>query len=279
MEDGIKVLLFSSARIAGAVFLGLGVLLFLLFLLQDRLIFFPQPLTENEAGRIAGLYPDIEDIRVKTKDGIALRGWFVRNSALSQSPLIIYFGGNAEEVSYNIPEADRYGGWSLALINYRGYGLSDGNPGEKNLYNDALEIYDHFTNRKDIDAERIIVKGRSIGTGVAVYLARMRPVKAVILISPFDSLASMGKDIYPYLPVNLLLRHRFDSASMAPKISAPLLAIIASGDNIIPSRHSEKLVEKWGGPTSVKIIENRDHNSISESEEYWRSIREFLERF
>jgi len=279
MEDGIKVLFFSAARIAGGVVLGLSVLLFLLFLLQEKLIFFPQPLTENEAVRIAGLYPDIEEIRIKTKDGITLRGWFVRNSALPQSPLIIYFGGNAEEVSYKIPEADRYGGWSLALINYRGYGLSDGKPGEKNLYNDALEIYDYFTKRKDIDAERITVKGRSIGTGVAVYLARMRPVTAVILISPFDSLASLGKGIYPYLPVNLLLRHRFDSASMAPKISAPLLAVIAPGDDIIPRRHSEKLVEKWGGPTSIKIIENRDHNSVSESEEYWRSIREFLERF
>jgi uncharacterized protein len=279
MEDGVKTLFFSAARIAGGVILGLSLLLFLLYMLQEKLIFYPQPISDVEAKRISGLRTGMEDVEIRTKDGISLRGWFVRNSALPESPLIIYFGGNAEEVSCNIFEADGYNGWSLALINYRGYGLSEGKPGEKNLFNDSLEIYDYFTRRNDIDSKRIIVMGRSLGTGVAVYVAHMRSVQAVILVSPFDSLTSLGKDIFPYLPVKLILRHRFDSIARAPLISVPLLALIASADDIIPRKHSEKLVEKWGGPRSLEIIDGRAHNSISNSEAYWHSIRKFLERF
>ena len=107
----------------------------------------------------------------------------------------------------------------------------------------------------------------------------MRPVKALILVSPYDSFMSIGKHHYPFLPVNLLLRHRFDSLSRAPLISAPLLVITAADDTIIPLKHSKKLAEKWGGPHSLKIIEGEDHNTIHDNAEYWKTINEFLAKF
>jgi hypothetical protein len=108
-----------------------------------------------------------EDITLQMKDGTRLSGWFVKNIQNGKSKMIIYFGGNAEEVSWMIDEADRFKGWSAVLINYRGYGLSDGKPGEKSLFSDALEIFDYFSNRKGVDSTRMVIMGRSIGTGVA----------------------------------------------------------------------------------------------------------------
>jgi hypothetical protein len=277
--ERFKTLLLSLLRIMIGILIGLLALLALLYFLQDKLIFFPQKLPKEEAGRILKRYSHVENINLKTGNNISIKGWFVKNSTLLKSPLIIYFGGNAEELSYMIYYADKVKGWSLALINYRGYGLSEGKPSEKDLYADAVSIYDYFSKRDDIDNTRIVLIGRSLGTGVATYLAQMRPVKALILVSPYDSIISIGKHHYPLLPVNLLLRHRFDSLSRAPLISAPLLVITAADDTIIPLKHSKKLAEKWGGPHSLKIIEGGDHNTIHDNAEYWKTINEFLAKF
>ena len=107
----------------------------------------------------------------------------------------------------------------------------------------------------------------------------MRTVKGVILVSPFDSLLSVAKELYPFLPVSLILTHRFDSIAKAPLITAPMLAIAASDDTIIHRRHSERLVEKWGGPHSLVTIEGVDHNAISDSALYWEAIQRFLADF
>ncbi len=117
---------------------------------------------------------------------------------------MIYFGGNGEEVSWLVPEFSRVPDWAALLVNYRGYGLSEGQPSETKLYRDALALYDRATRRPDIDSGRVIVMGRSLGTGVATYLASQRPVAGVVLISPYDSLVQVAREAYPFLPVNLL---------------------------------------------------------------------------
>jgi uncharacterized protein len=280
MKDAerFKTLLLSLLKIMVGILIGLLALLALLYFLQDKLIFFPQKLPKEEADRLSIRYSHIENINLRTGNNIIIKGWLVKNSSLEKSPLIIYFGGNAEELSYMIYYADKVKGWSLALINYRGYGLSEGRPSEKYLYADAVSVYDYFAKRDDIDNTRIVPIGRSLGTGVATYLAQIRPVKALILVSPYDSFLSIGKHHYPFLPVNLLLRHRFDSLSRAPLISAPLLVITAADDTIIPPKFSKRLAEKWGGPHSFKIIEGEDHNTIHDNAEYWKTINEFLEK-
>ena len=271
-----KTLLLSLIRIMIGILIGLLALLSLIYLLQERLIFFPQKLTQEEADRLLKKYSHINNIDIKTANNISIKGWLVKNSPSPKAPLIIYFGGNAEELSYLIHYAGKAKDWAWALMNYRGYGLSDGKPSEKDLYADAVSVYDYFSKRNDIDNTRIVLIGRSLGTGVATYLAKMRPVKALILVSPYDSLASIGKHHYPLLPVNFLIRHRFDSLSRAPLISAPLLIITAADDTIIPLKYSKRLAEKWGGPHSFKIIEGEDHNTINDSAEYWAIINEFL---
>jgi pimeloyl-ACP methyl ester carboxylesterase len=266
-------------KILSVVFICFILILLLLYLFQEKLIFYPQKISEKNSNYIRSSHKNIEDITLQMKGGTRLSGWLVKNIQNGKSKLIIYFGGNAEEVSWMINEADRFKDWSAALMNYRGYGLSDGKPGEKSLFSDALEIFDYFSNRKDVDRTRIVLIGRSIGTGVAVYLARNRDAAGVVLVSPYDSLASIAQEIFPFLLVGLILKHKFDSISIASYIKVPALVLIASDDKVIPTRHSEKLAEKWGAKVEIKEIKGVDHNTISDREEYWESIAEFLQKF
>lgn len=243
---------------------------------QDDLLFFSQPIESESIAKINNDYKNVENIKIKTSDGNALSGWFVKNSKLEKSPLIIYFGGNAEEVSHLIYESDNVSGWSLALTNYRGYGLSTGKPNEKNLFSDALNIYNYYSKREDVDASKIVVMGRSVGTGVAVYLAANREVEKVILVTPYDSMISVAKNHYSFLPISLILRNRFDSISRVPHINVPMLALIADNDTTIPPQLAKRLVDKWRGKCTMQIIKGADHNSISQKILYWKYINEFL---
>jgi uncharacterized protein len=241
----------------------------LMWLLQERLIFFPRPLESRP------VRPGVEDVAIAAADGATLRGWFVRGGAAPRN-LVVYFGGNAEEVSWIADAADDFAGWSLLLVNYRGYGESEGKPGEREFFADALAIHEYARRRPDVDPERIVAMGRSLGSGVAVYLAAERRVRAVILVSPFDSLLDVGRRHYPFLPMSLMLRHRFESIGRAPSIDAPLLCLVAAEDRIVPPAHSRALFGAWHGAKTWREIANADHDSISGEPEYWRSIAEFL---
>ena len=248
----------------------------LAYLAQERLIFFPQRLDERAALGIQQSHPRAEGFQLVAEDGVLLRGWLVGGLARRPWPLLIYFGGNAEEVSWLVPELSRFPEFAALLVNYRGYGLSEGQPSETMLYRDALALYDDITRRPDIDRGRVIVIGRSLGTGVATYLASQRPVAGVVLISPYDSLVHVARAAYPFLPVDLLLRHRFDSAARAPLIHAPLLALVAARDDIVRPERSRELVQAWGGPAHLEVLDGVDHNSIQSHGEYWRLIGAFL---
>ena len=151
-----------------------------------------------------------------------------------------------------------------------------GKPSEAALFGDALAVFDALARRPDVDASRIVLVGRSLGSGVAAYVAAERPVAAVVLISPYDSMTAIARRHYPWLPVGLLLKHPFDSASRAPQIRAPLLAIAGDADRIIPPSHSRRLVEAWAGPKRFVELRDADHNDLSGAPQFWPSIDAFL---
>ena len=248
------------------------------YAIQDRMIFYPQPLGDDVRRAVLRTSADVEEIELKTADGTRLHGWFVRNdNGASPAPVLIYFGGNAEEVSGLALEARELRGVSLALFNYRSYGKSGGNPSEIALFGDALAIYDLIAARPAVDRERIVAMGRSLGSGVATYLATQRQLAAVVLVTPYDSMTAVARTKLPFVLVDLLLRHPFDSASRARSIDAPLLALIAEADTVIPPRHSHRLASLWRGPvTSITL--NAEHNDIDVHSKYWSSVREFLQR-
>jgi hypothetical protein len=237
----------------------------LMYLAQDSLIFHPQPLSESQRA-YASRKPQVESLFIDAADGTRLHAWHLKGD-----PLVLYFGGNAEEVSWMLEEAARGApgvGW--LLVDYRGYGASGGSPSEKALVEDALRWYDRFAGRP------IYVFGRSLGSGVAVQLAAQRPVAGAILVAPFDSLVAVGKRHYPFLPVDWMLKHRFDSATVAPKVKAPLLCVVATHDEIIPAEHAKRLFDAWGGEKRWIALEGAGHNSTDGMPDYWASIRKFL---
>jgi uncharacterized protein len=251
----------SLLTILGVVAIGIPLVM---FLAQDRLLFFPQPLSDAQRAQIR------EKEILLDADGVRLQAWHIPGE-----PLILYFGGNAEEVSWMLRDARRNvpgAGW--LLVSYRGYGGSDGAPSAENISADALRWYDHAAGT--LGATRVVVFGRSLGSGAAVHVAARRKVEKVVLVTPFDSLAAVAKHHYPWLPVDLLLRHRFDSIDAAPKIAAPLLCIAAARDEVIPPAHAKRLFDAWGGSKRWVELEGAGHNNTDGVPGFWHGIHAFL---
>jgi len=242
------------------------------YLAQDGLIFYRQPLPEARRAEVARRMPAVNEVFLQAKDGTKLHAWHVRGSG----PLILYFGGNAEEVSWMVEEAGNAPGFSWLLASYRGYGLSEGAPGEAALVSDAIEWFDFAAKLPGADPARTVAFGRSLGSGVAVALAAQRPLAQVILVTPYDSLAAVAKRYYWYLPVDLLLKHRFDSIALAPALKQPLLCLIAEHDEVIPPAHGERLCDAWGGNRKKVLLREAGHNTTDAHPVFWTSIREFL---
>src|SRR5262245_48206357 len=238
---------------------------------QERLIFFPQP-----AAGVAHLPARAQPLELVAADGTRLSGFIVPGPT-SPAPTLLYFGGNAEEISWTLADRRWQPAWTIVGLNYRGYGASEGKPGEPALVADALPLFDAIAARPDVDAHRIVVVGRSLGTGVAVRVVAERPVAAAVLISPFDSLVAIGRMHYPWLPVGLLLRHRFEVQAAATATHIPLLAIVGAHDNIIPPARSRALFDAWAGPKRWVSVENAGHNDLGATPAMWDAIARFLD--
>ena len=252
--------------IVPVVVIGIGMLYFF----QDALIFFPQPTppvnrTQFEAHAYSVAHA-----------GTHLKGWYVRGAISAERPLLVYYGGNAEEVSTNLGDLGRYQAGAYLFMNYRGYGDSEGKPSQDALCRDALYILDHVAGREKIPLDHIVLMGRSLGSGVAVYVASQRQVRGVILVTPFDSLLNVARHHYPFFPVRLLLKHPFDSLSLAPGIQTPALFLIAARDEVIPPKYASRLVQAWGGPRRSVLIDGAGHNDIQLEAGYWQAVNQFL---
>lgn len=265
--DGVVA---TVLKVCLAVAIGLPLVV---YLAQDALIFHPQSISEARRAEIAQRHPRVTDVFLPTADGTRVHAWHAK----SGSPLVLYFGGNAEEVSWMIEavgvEAPNA---SWLLIDYRGYGQSEGSPSEKALVADALALYDHAAKLPGVDSKRIYAFGRSLGSGPAVALAAERGLAGLVLVTPFDSLVAVAKRYYWYLPVDWMLKHRFDSIKLAPRLRTPLLCLIAERDEVIPAVHAERLFEAWGGPKRKLLLPGANHNTTDSAPQFWPAIREFL---
>jgi len=259
----------SFAKLALAVAVGMPLLI---WLAQERLIFHPQHVAEAQRAATAQRFPAARSVFLAAADGTKLHAWHVPG----RGELILYFGGNAEEVSWMLERARETPGTGWLLTDYRGYGSSKGAPSERALVSDALAWYDLAATLPGIDRSRILVLGRSLGSGVAVQLAHARPVRALVLATPYDSLAAVAKRYYWYLPVDWMLRHRFDSDRLAPGLKQPLLALIAERDEVIPPAHAEALFKAWGGPKHRVLLVGAGHNTSDAHPQFWEAIRAFI---
>jgi pimeloyl-ACP methyl ester carboxylesterase len=232
-----------------------------LFALQDSLIYFPQPRAINAPQTTMLLPVEGASIFVTTRPRVGPRA-------------IIYFGGNAEDVSLNLPSFERaFPNHALYLLHYRGYGGSSGSPSEESIQRDALALFDKVHG----EHADITIVGRSLGSGVAVRLSSQRPASHLILITPYDSLAGIAAERFPYVPVRWLLRDTYDSLKYAPTITAPTSIIAAEHDETIPRVSTDKLFARFSkGVASIKVIPATGHNTISSSGEYLAEIQAAL---
>lgn len=222
--------------------------------LQRKLIYLP--------GQAVPAVPNgVEAVSHVTEDGLELEGWLISAPSAPRGWVLV-FPGNAGNRSARLPlgRALAGSGYTALLVDYRGYGGNPGSPSEEGLRRDARSALSYLERRDDVDVDRIAYFGESLGSGVAVQLAAEEPPAALILRSPFPTLADVGSVHYPVLPVSVLLRDRFDNAAKLPEIEAPLMVIAGSADSIVPSRLSRDLYDIANQPKELVVVEGANHN-------------------
>lgn len=235
----------------------------LLFFVQRSLIYYPQPRGKGERSATMPLtVPGAElVISVRPHEGPAA---------------IVYFGGNGEDVTYNLPEfSAAFPEHALYLMNYRGYGGSTGSPTERAIHQDAQALFD----RVHASHAHVVVMGRSLGSGVAIRLATERPAARLVLITPYSSIVELGARQFPYFPVRWLLQDKYESWRYAPRVTAPTLLIAAENDEIIPRASTEDLYARFpAGIATLQVVPGVGHNTISASPLYLASLIEGVGR-
>ena len=245
--------------------------------IEQRFLFRPWQSYPGQLKSIASRERGIEEVRIKTPDGVMLHGWLKHPVAQpGRFPLVIVFGGVRRETSWLIDRVDQPERWGWLFVNYRGYGLSEGDPSEHIVLQDATLIYDYAAARPDVDDANIVVLGRSLGSYFSVALSRVRPVRAAILATPFDSFAALGAQRYPWLPVGLMLNGRYDALAIAPKIKVPALFVLAERDDVTPAAHGAALAKAWGGPQRTVTLAGARHYGIERRAEFWSAVADFL---
>lgn len=247
----------------------------IVYLLQDLLLFHKIP---SEPGIIRNNlhhYPGSEKF-LKTSDGIKLHGWFVQDKTTSKHPLVFYFGGNASNVEFIVSDKKFIPGISACTFNYRGYGLSEGEPSEKAIVEDALLIYNTYKDHPNVDPDNIIIMGRSLGTGVAIQLATKVKAAKLILVSPYDSMINAAYDHYPYLPIKMMLKNPFKSEDFIDLVKQKVLIIYGDKDQIVKPERTLALIKKFNTKPKIEVFKGRVHNDVFSDPKYWPTINEFI---
>jgi hypothetical protein len=243
--------------------------------IERRLIYFPE---RRLAATPAELGLEFEDLRFRAADETRLHGWLVPGGG---EIALLWFHGNAGNISHRLEllaELHRELGVTIFILEYRGYGDSEGTPSEAGLYLDAEAALGAMTRYTGMAADQVVPFGQSLGAAVAVELATQHPVSGLILESPFTSVPQMAKHHYPWLPVRRLLRARFDSLAKIAKVSAPTLIIHGENDVTVPAEMGERLFAAAGEPRRLLLIPGAGHNDVHlvGRGEYLAALRDFL---
>lgn len=241
----------------------------LMYVQQRKLMYLPQHTLVSA---------DQTNFSLQRPDAL-LRGWQAhppKEIRASAAPVVIYFGGNGEDVRYvmpllqqNLPHSHLY------TLSYRGYGASEGAPSEEALVADALALFDKLHTLHPHNP--IIVIGTSLGSGVAAAVAEQRQPDKLLLITPFDSVLNVARDMLAWLPVSLLLKDRYDSADRLQKYQGPILVLRAGSDSVIlPARTDALLSSLQGKQITVHSYAGADHNTISQQPGFWQALHDFV---
>jgi dipeptidyl aminopeptidase/acylaminoacyl peptidase len=241
---------------------------------QSRLLFNPGTKREVKNPRSSG--HRTRAIVLRAQDGTKLAGWLMKPAVVGPHPAVIYFGGRSEEISWVARDAGKlFPGMAVLAVNYRGYGDSHGEPDEQLMVEDGRMLYDWLAEHSNVDKSRVAVVGRSLGSGVAVQVALERKAHSLVLITPYDSIVAIAKRKFRALPVDFVLRHRFESVKYAHALTAPTYVLRAASDDVVPHSHTDILVSRLGKLHLDETIPDSDHLNIP----YLESTQERIARF
>ena len=244
-----------------------GAVVLLAFLFQRKLMYFPgSSPVETPSG---DPYSSLEDVTLSTQDGLRIRGWYWPGT---RPVTLLIFHGNGGHRGHRLEWLEDLHslGMGVFLLDYRGYGGSEGSPTEAGLYLDAEAARSWVEKRT---GSAIVYFGESLGTSVAVELARRHPPSALILQSGFSSAVDVARRAYPFLPVRLLLKDRFETRAKLPEAAAPVLVIHGDKDSIVPASMGRSLYEAAREPREWYLVPGADHNDLP-----WVGGRAYLER-
>lgn len=248
----------SLAAIAAVCYLALVAFL---YLFQRQLLYLPDR-TRPHLGALAGI--GVQEVALPTADGLALLAWY--RPAGGDRPVIVYFHGNGGHIGYRADRVERFAreGYGILMPEYRGYGGNPGQPSEVGLFADAAAAL-RFVEAQGVPGNRIVLYGESLGTGVAVWAATRYAVGAVVLESPFTSIAAAAQHHYPFVPALWLVSDRYDSLSRIGQVRAPILMLHGARDGIIPPQLGEMLFAAAPEPKEQWIAPQAGHNDLGRS--------------
>ena len=263
------------------ILIGLGVLagaylvvVVWLYLMQSRMVYFPSRQLEANPNDYALQY---QDVSFKAADGVALHGWFV--PAENEKGVVLLFHGNGGNVSHRLDLLVLLNRLDVStfIFDYRGYGRSGGRTTEQGTYLDAEAAWEYLTATRGVQAEKIILHGRSLGGAVAARLATKRTPRAMIVESCFTSVPDLGAELYPMFPVRLLSRFKYDAQAYLRQVSCPVLIIHSRDDDIVPFRHGRRLFQAANEPKAFLEITGGHNDSFIVSEQtYTQRLGEFF---
>jgi len=241
--------------------------------MEDRFLYFPVRALAATPESF-GLRAD--ELFLHTADGVRLHGWWIKGVG---GRALLFFHGNAGNIGDRLDRArilNERLGLDVFLVDYRGYGRSEGSPSEEGLYQDARAVYAEALDR-GFRANRIVLFGESLGSAVAIQLATEQQSAGVVLETPFESVPAMARKHYPFVP-GFLIRSRFDNGRKIASVAAPKLFLVAERDEIVPAEQGRGLFELAGEPKTLFVIPGAGHNDtyVTGGEPYWKSWSQFL---
>ena len=242
-----------------------------MFAAQRSLLYLPQPRQPGSRAPTLLLQSGGERLVITTHRPDGPDRPNAAPSSAVPSRAVLYFGGNAEDVSLSVVQlAEAFPGAAIHAMHYRGYGGSTGSPSERALVGDGLGLHDQVATRH----RQVVVVGRSLGSGIAIQVAAARPVQRLVLVTPFDSLAELAATQFRLFPTRWLLQDTYESWRYAAALTMPVTVIIAGYDEVIPKQSSLRLAAALPQALTTQVeIADAGHNDLSQRPEYLAALR------
>jgi len=246
------------------------------YLTQHRMIYFPAVPERTLSMTPVNAGMTYEDVMLQTADGVALHGWFVPSAG---PRVLLFFHGNAGNISHRLESIRQFHelGLSVLIIDYRGYGRSDGRPTEAGTYRDADAAWRYLTEERGVNPKDVVIFGRSLGGPIAARLAAQRRPAGLIVESAFSSVPDIAAELYRFLPTRWLSRFSYATREHVRDVRCPVLVVHSRDDEIIPYHHGETIYAAAGEPRTLLPL-NGSHNGahIFSEEPYTEGLRAFI---